>query len=363
MVYRAVVLFLTIAVLITRPAAAQLTAQETARLVVEGANFLGVSMSLHRDTALLGTLDPVAYAFRFDGTHWWGQSLAVTGARHGFLSVSTENDLALIGAPPDSAHLFRFDGAVWMHEATLHKPHGAEYLERFGAPVSVEKDLALVSAFPYAVYIFRFNGQGWIREAKLEGEGRFGESVALDRERALVSQSPSLGYPSVTDGVHVYRFDGESWVHEATLVAEDPTKPSRVFHGPLALDGDTALLSHKYDDVVYVFRFDGQQWAQVAKLAPEDTGPTDLRNFGTSVSLDGNLALIGASAADDGSGVRAGAAYLFRFDGRHWRQELKLVGDGGAGFGDFVALDDNTALIRSYLRTEGVHVFRIREGR
>jgi hypothetical protein len=54
------------------------------------------------------------------------------------------------------------------------------------------------------------------------------------------------------------------------------------------------------------------------KLVASDGMPGD--EFGYSVSVSGNIAVIGAYH-DDELGVGAGAAYVFRFNGSAWIQE------------------------------------------
>ena len=63
-------------------------------------------------------------------------------------------------------------------------------------------------------------------------------------------------------------------------------------------------------------------------------------NYGSSVAIDGSLAVVGA-ALEDGAGLDHGAAYVYRFDGSHWVEEQRLVaGDGEEGdwFGYSVAV-------------------------
>ena len=87
----------------------------------------------------------------------------------------------------------------------------------------------------------------------------------------------------------------------------------------------------------YVFRRvpggEGGAWVEEAKLTAADGRPSDL--FGRSVSLSGDVALVGARFEDE-RGTDAGAAYVFRRisegEGGAWVQEAKLTAaDGEAG--------------------------------
>lgn len=86
-------------------------------------------------------------------------------------------------------------------------------------------------------------------------------------------------------------------------------------------------------------------WTQEAKLLPDDGATLDL--FGSAVSISGDYAIVGAPS-HDGLGDKAGAAYIFQWDGRNWAQTHKLeASDGAAGhrFGYAVSLDSSFALV------------------
>jgi hypothetical protein len=84
---------------------------------------------------------------------------------------------------------------------------------------------------------------------------------------------------------------------------------------------------------------------EMAKLLASDGAGEDW--FGYSVSIDGNLALIGAYGDDD-NGSYSGSAYIYRFDGSTWQEETKLLASDGAEddvFGTSVAIDGDLVLV------------------
>jgi hypothetical protein len=361
---------------------AQLTAEPVIRFVVPEANALSVSIDVHGDTVLLGTIDPEAYVFQFDGGRWWMERLSVPGAQRAFKEVALDEDdeddedVALIGASPN-AYVFRFDGAKWVHEATLSDDRGDG---GFGYTVDVHGDLAVVGTRSRDVQVFRFNGADWVREARLapapkeDGKAPYGfaDYVAVGEERVLVSKSSTIG--DGFEGVYAFRRDGAGWHHEDTITLSDT---ETVFQGEIAIDGDVALIDADYDDVVHVFRFNGFRWEREAILEPPELEhrncsclpipPGDQEicddgtpNFGVSVALDGDLALVGANL-DDVAATDSGAAYLYRYDGAQWRYELLLQGEPasacGGYFGRLVALHDRRALVR---QGHSAYFFRIR---
>jgi len=74
--------------------------------------------------------------------------------------------------------------------------------------------------------------------------------------------------------------------------------------------------------------FSMAQMMQMAKLVASDAAGGD--NFGRSVSISGDYAVVGAYANDD-AGSSSGSAYIFIRDGTSWSQQAKLVaGDAAA---------------------------------
>ena len=120
----------------------------------------------------------------------------------------------------------------------------------------------------------------------------------------------------------------------AKLTASDAAKDDD-FGRQVSVSGDAALIGVWFDDdagsgsgSAYVYRYDGSKWVQEAKLAASDAEEQD--KFGTSVSIWSDLALIGAYDNDDG-GFCSGSAYVFRFDGRNWKEGTKLTSSDAQG--------------------------------
>lgn len=102
-------------------------------------------------------------------------------------------------------------------------------------------------------------------------------------------------------------------------------------------------------------------WTQVQKLTQGAGDAAVLAQFGWSVALDGNTALFGAyrdSPVVGGSAVtEAGSAYVFVRSGDTWQLQQKLTaGDAAAddNFGSSVALDGDTAVVGAYGKSRDV---------
>lgn len=151
--------------------------------------------------------------------------------------------------------------------------------------------------------------------------------------------------------------DGDSilgWLEQE--VTADDASPGSDFGISVALEGDTALIGASYENsgqgAVYVFTQSNGVWTEAQKLTADDGAPDDW--FGESVALDGDTALIGGSQyLNFGNGV----AYVFTRSGGTWSQAQKLTANDGVGrdqFGISVALEGSTALVGAY----GVNFYR-----
>ncbi|HRW55910.1 MAG TPA: thrombospondin type 3 repeat-containing protein [Phycisphaerae bacterium] len=93
------------------------------------------------------------------------------------------------------------------------------------------------------------------------------------------------------------------------------TDPNDQFGYSVSVDGDIAIIGAYLDDddgdasgAAYIFTHDDTAWPQAAKLVANDAAPGDY--FGTCVSVSGDSAIVGALFDDDG-GIDSGSAYLF----------------------------------------------------
>ena len=89
------------------------------------------------------------------------------------------------------------------------------------------------------------------------------------------------------------------------------------FGTSVALNSDTALVGAPFENgggAVFVFVRDPDvnSWDRQQKLTAADASPGD--EFGYSVSVFGNTAIIGAPQADSSGALTAGAVYVFTRD-------------------------------------------------
>ncbi len=326
----------------------------------------GTSVSISGDYALVGAVDNTktgsAYVFHFDGFNWVEQTKLQGEPGDWFgNSVSLSGNYALVGAPYDddngfdagSAHIFHFDGSTWVHQTKLLSSDGT-IDDRFGISVSLSGDYALVGAygdddngsFAGSAYIFHRDGLNWVEQAKLlpsdnDFSDFFGYSVSLDGDYALVGAYGAIAY---SGSAYIFQFNGSNWVEQSKLVASD-AEIYDYFGYSVSLSGEHALIGvfgdGTFGGAAYAYHLSGSDWEEQPKLIPSDRAAND--DFGTSVSISGNYALVGA----DGDNSLSGSAYIFHFNGSNWVEQVKLTASDGTHFDYFgrsVSLSGNHAL-------------------
>jgi hypothetical protein len=102
-----------------------------------------------------------------------------------------------------------------------------------------------------------------------------------------------------------------------------------------------------------------QNWGQIIKAAAGDRGAGD--QFGYSVAVSGDYAIVGAPFEDEASGGAtlsdAGSAYIFVRSGNTWIQQQKIVASDRAAFdyfGKSVAISGDYAIVGAYWEDEDV---------
>ncbi|MCI5139717.1 MAG: hypothetical protein D3922_15200, partial [Candidatus Electrothrix sp. AR1] len=120
----------------------------------------------------------------------------------------------------------------------------------------------------------------------------------------------------------------------------------------VSVSGDTSVIGALGDDdngsssgSAYVFTRTYTGWTQAAKLTPDDGAAYD--SFGSSVSVSGDIAVIGAFGDGD-NGSSSGSAYVFTRTDTGWTQAAKLTPDDGAAddyFGSSVSVSGDIAVI------------------
>lgn len=322
-----------------------------------------------------------AYVYQRDQTAWIQHATlsAVSGEHGGYFgfAVALSDHTAIVGAPLDtvgwnigqgSVYIFQRIGPNWPQQARITASDGAAN-DYFGSSVAVSGDIAVVGLNGLsadlsrdAAYVYSRNGANWAQRTKFSTGGgsfgpTFGTRVAISGDSILVGTPFDDPEPNGDQGsVFVYTVSGSSWTQQAKITSGAGAGNDQ-FGWSVALFGDTALVGAPLDDVgstldqgsAYVYVRDGASWILEARLVAADGAAYD--QFGMSVDLVDDTALVGAYSDDVGANVDQGSAYVFVRSGTLWSQQAKLVywnSAPGAGSGISVALSGNTAVVGAF---------------
>ncbi|XOF33123.1 MAG: FG-GAP repeat protein [Candidatus Electrothrix sp. YB6] len=279
-------------------------------------------------------------------------------------SVSVSGNTAVIGALGDddkgsgsgSAFVFVRSGDTWTQQDKLLPEDGAAG-DYFGNSVSVSGDTVVIGACGIcelyehndkssgfgSVYVFVRSGDVWMQQAKLVPEDgaagdNFGSSVSVSGDTAVIGAWADDDQGESSGSAYVFVRSGNIWTQQDKLLPEDGAVGDW-FGGSVSVSGDMAVIGASRDDdqgessgSAYVFVRSGNIWTQQDRFVPGDGAAWD--KFGGSVSVSGDTAVIGAS----------GSAYIFVRSGDIWTEQAKLVA-AGDNFGNSVSVSGDTAVI------------------
>ncbi|MEM6398484.1 MAG: HYR domain-containing protein, partial [Bacteroidota bacterium] len=337
-------------------------------------------------------------------------------------SVAISGDYAIVGIPgeddapsgPDlsnagSAIIYERDGNGNWQEVQVLTASDREANDEFGFSVAIAGNYAIVGAPQEdedangnnslsnsgSAYVFERNANGsWSQVEKIVSNGRFAEdefgfSVAIESDGVAVVGAPEANdTPSGTldnGAVYVFLRNGSgSWNFSQALTAFDRAEDDQ-FGWSVAIDNSLIVVGAIGEDEdnntlntlsnagsVYVFRdlLGLNSWTTGQKLVSGDREAGDL--FGSSVAIDGNRLVVGASGEDDdenGSNnlESAGSAYVFERSLGIWSQQDKIVSSDraqGDNFGFSVGISGDLIVVGAYLedQNENGQIFRTSAG-
>jgi len=243
-------------------------------------------------------------------------------------------------------------------------PSDGSSADLFGWSVAIEGDYALIGAYSAdgnvvgagAAYVFHRNGNVWTQQAKLvASDGAsgdvFGWSVAISGEYAVIGARRDGDNGFISGSAYIFVRNGTTWSQQDKLLASDGVTQD-VFGTSVSISGDYAIVGANGDDdngsfsgSAYIFHRSGVSWSQQAKLLPSDGATND--QFGAAVAISGDYAISGA-AGDDDSGFSSGSAYMYHRNGVTWTQTAKITASdaiSGDLFGGSVAIDGDRIAI------------------
>ena len=354
----------------------------------------GGAVSISGDTAVIGAVNSsaagAAYIFtRNPATGEWSQLQKLTasdsanGDKFGG-GVAIDGDTLIVGAEnarngspyTGAAYIFVKTGGVWAQQAKLLASDGIT-LDAFGNAVAIDGDTVVIGAVhaqktgdtgitnpPGAAYVFTRNGTVWTEQARLNASDnnygdKFGHAVAIDADTVVVGARTKNTAAADAGSAYIFIRLGTAWSQQQKLVASDATAYT-CFGQAVAISGDMALISNdsfcsigrgnSVTASTYAFSRNGTTWSEDQILKASSGASYDY--FGSSISLQNNIALIGSQGSNDANGSLAGSAFIFGLDVVSGWSELQEIspsdGLGMAIFGGAVSIDGAQIIIGAW---------------
>ena len=277
-----------------------------------------------------------AYIFTRSGSTWTEQQKITASDRQAYdlfgtsVAISSDGDTAIVGADGEdtgasdagAAYIFTRSGTTWTQQQKIQASDKQAY-DNFGTSVAIDDDGDTVivgaehawfgnSGYAGAAYIFTRSGTSWTEQQIITASNPaaldyFGHSVAIsdDGNTAIVG-----GGGGGSDG-YIFTRSGTTW-SEQQKIQKSCTSVA------ISGNGNTAILGAQFDDpggttdagAAYIFARSGTTWSQQNEIDASDKQSND--EFGKSVSISGDYAIVGAWFEDTG-GSKAGAAYIYKY--------------------------------------------------
>jgi FG-GAP repeat len=299
-------------------------------------------------------------------------------------SVSISGNYAIVGAPFDdvgvntnqgSASIYQLTGGNWVLMQKITDPAGA-LGDIFGNSVSISSNYAIVGA-PLddgvagadqgSASIYQLTGGNWVLMQKITDPAsalgdRFGSSVSISGNYAIVgAEVDDVGVNSDQGSASFYQLTGGSWVWMNKIT--DATGATNDYFGySVSISGNYAIVGAYEDNVgananqgsASIYQLTGGSWVWMNKIT-DPAGAVD-DNFGYSVSISGNYAIVSAPSYAVLSNMNQGSASIYQLLGASWVWINRINDGGGAAgdnFGTSVSISGNYAIVGAQ-NTKGV---------
>ncbi|HEQ71586.1 MAG TPA: hypothetical protein ENN69_03775 [Spirochaetia bacterium] len=286
------------------------------------------------------------------------------------ISVATDGTYAVVGAEgynnyQGAAYIYKLESGRWNYKQTITAGDAVNG-DSFGHSVAISDPYIVVGAYlkssqTGAVYVFERNVETWSAInngdngkinpiVAIDSGGRWGSSVAISGKYLLAGAPLDKG----TGTAHVFEQDEFGTWNNKTMTGATPASAAN-YGAAVTINSNFAAVGAPVDDdtgnenygAVYIFMVSGNTWNIVEKYLAND--PATNGRFGTSISLTGNICLIGTRAQN--------ASYIFQWNGSIWDQTDKITGStsiSGDQFGYAVGFNGSFAFVGANLDDDAV---------
>ncbi len=169
---------------------------------------------------------------------------------------------------------------------------------------------------------------------------QFGYSVSISGNYTIIGAfRDDLGANTDQGSVSIYRYNGSIWVlwqkiTDATGTAGDNFGKSVSISGNYAIVGapQESVGANAFQGSASIYRYNGSNWELLSKITDATGAASD--SFGWSVSISGSYAIVGAPYDNVGANSDQGSASIYQRVGLGW-QKLQYVTDPGGNLSDY----------------------------
>lgn len=252
---------------------------------------------------------------------FFGSSIALDGDRlvigaYGDQDAGPNTGSAYVFERPDGASPFAQAGKLLAPDPVTLNEFGADVAISGGFAMAGASSR---NGGRGAVYVFERQGAVWTWTQTLTASDGavndfFGEAIALDGDTALLATGKRNGPAVDAGGVYVFRLVAGAWTQQGGAITASDAAANARFGATVSLDGDAALVGANRDSeagavagAVYVLRRDnaGAPFTERDKLTLPGADAND--QFGWSVAIAGGAGAAGAPFNND-QGAEQGAA-------------------------------------------------------
>jgi len=280
--------------------------------------------------ALIYTIDdPNAYGgTTFD---YFGVNIAISG-NYVIIGAYAESDAA--GSFSGKAYIYNTATRQLISTLTNPNAYSTSASDYFGISVAISGNYAIVAA-PYEddaggtssgkAYIFNVTTGALLwalnnpNAYSTSQDDYFGQSVAISGSYAIVGAWQEDDVSGANSGIaYVYDVFTGTLLYTLNNPSAQGTRAGDYFGWASAMEGRYTIVSAPYEHEVSAFYsgkvyvFDTATGSLIWTLSNPNTYSTSSNdNFGTSVAISGNYAIIAAKDEDDAGGTSSGKAYIF----------------------------------------------------
>ena len=325
----------------------------------------------------------------------FGNSVAISGI-YAIVGAYLEDGTSVSATTDNCGAAYIFERSdstptgVWS-QTRIIRANNLSAGDNFGKSVAIDGNYAIISAIFEdsdntdiyydcgAAYIYERDGSGnWnyktiLRASNIDSNDQIGLSVAISGTYAIVGARYEDG-PNANNNIQncgaAYIFERSNttptgtWSQKPILRASN-YKELVEFGYSVSISGNYAIVGARHEDnnnvstafnsgAAYIFERDIYgDWSEKKMLKASNIGTLD--QFGNSVAISGNYAIVGAYLEDGSSNNRAdcGAAYIFERDINGNWAEISIIRASNSGatdnFGNSVAISGNYAIVGANL--------------